>query len=454
MELKVKPVLTYGVYQRREATSWRPWGGLQTEEDAKKEARRIEEELKSLSSSASFPLEVLPLSSLRTSDDVSLTKKELSSSDITLIYAAGGDKKVLETLVSCSRWSLIFVRHKSGPLYLWYEVVHPSFLRKRTDNFRQSGMDVDDVVVDESEELMWRLRALYGLKNTLGSKIISIGPPGGWGQGARAVSLAQQRWNLEIITVSYPELERRIKEVKGNSNFLKQAQRQAEEYLSQKEISLETEKKFVVNAFLLHRVFKDLLGEFDAKAITVGECMSTIIPIAETTACLTLSLLNDEGYLAFCESDFVVIPSGILLHHISGKPVFLNDPTYPHNGIVTLAHCTAPRKMDGQNYENARILTHFESDYGAAPKVEFTKGQKVTMIVPDFDEEVWVGFKGKIVGTPLLPICRSQADVEIDGDWRKLLKEMRGFHWMMGYGDYLREVGYALKKAGVNFVTI
>ncbi|RKY91744.1 sugar isomerase, partial [candidate division KSB1 bacterium] len=116
MELKVKPVLTYGVYQRREATSWRPWGGLQTEEDAKKEARRIEEELKSLSSSASFPLEVLPLSALRTSDDVSLIKKELSSSDITLIYAAGGDKKVLETLVSCSRWSLIFVRHKSGPL--------------------------------------------------------------------------------------------------------------------------------------------------------------------------------------------------------------------------------------------------------------------------------------------------------------------------------------------------
>jgi L-fucose isomerase-like protein len=37
----------------------------------------------------------------------------------------------------------------------------------------------------------------------------------------------------------------------------------------------------------------------------------------------TLALLNDEGLIAFCESDFVVIPSGILLHYISGKPVFL-----------------------------------------------------------------------------------------------------------------------------------
>ncbi len=82
------------------------------------------------------------------------------------------------------------------------------------------------------------------------------------------------------------------------------------------------------------------------------------------------SLLNDAGYLAFCESDFVVITSGILLHYASGLPVFLNDPTYPHDGIVTLAHCTAPRKMDGRRAERAKILTHFESDYGAAPKVE------------------------------------------------------------------------------------
>ena len=76
--------------------------------------------------------------------------------------------------------------------------------------------------------------------------------------------------------------------------------------------------------------------------------MGTIMPMAETTACLPLSTLNDDGYLAFCESDFVVIPSGMLLANISGKPMFLNDPTYPHDGIITLAHCTGPRKMDGK----------------------------------------------------------------------------------------------------------
>ena len=178
------------------------------------------------------------------------------------------------------------------------------------------------------------------------------------------------------------------------------------------------------------------------------------MPMSETTACLPLSLLNDEGYLAFCESDFVVIPSGVLLHYISGKPVFLNDPTYPHDQTVTLAHCTAPRKMDGKHLERAKIMTHFESDYGAAPKVEMRLGQKVTNLVPDFASRKWVGFSGVIVGNPFLDICRSQIDVRIDGDAAALLQEMKGFHWMTAYGLYLPETAYALHKVGVALLDV
>jgi L-fucose isomerase-like protein len=167
-----------------------------------------------------------------------------------------------------------------------------------------------------------------------------------------------------------------------------------------------------------------------------------------------LSLLNDAGYQAYCESDFVVIPSGVLLHYISGLPVFLNDPTYPHGNIVTLAHCTAPRKMDGQRCERTKVLTHFESDYGAAPKVEMKIGQVCTNLVPDFASKKWVGFQGTIVANPFLDICRSQVDVRINGDGDALMREMKGFHWMLSYGDYLKECGYALKKAGVEFLDV
>jgi hypothetical protein len=182
--------------------------------------------------------------------------------------------------------------------------------------------------------------------------------------------------------------------------------------------------------------------------------MSTIMPMSETTACLPLSLINDSGALAFCESDFVVIPSGILLHHISGTPVFLNDPTYPHDGVITIAHCTAPRRMDGKRLEKATILTHFESDYGAAPKVEMQIGQVMTVLDPDFGCKRWIGFRGKVEANPFMAVCRSQVDVTIEGDCETLAQEMCGFHWMTGYGDYLKEVGYALGKMDIGWLNL
>ena len=71
-------------------------------------------------------------------------------------------------------------------------------------------------------------------------------------------------------------------------------------------------------------------------------------------ACLSLGLLNDEGYAAFCESDFVVVPAGIFLRYLTGKPVFMHNSTFPHGGMVTCAHCTAPRRMDGSAADDRR----------------------------------------------------------------------------------------------------
>jgi len=311
-------------------------------------------------------------------------------------------------------------------------------------------MDVNDVVVDSYEELAYRLRALRGLKNTLGKKIVAIGGAGGWGAGGeKAPEISRNLWKLDIVDFSYKDLAPRLNAARQDAALAARALADTKRLLGESQVSLHTKESFLSNAFILTEVFKDIMDEAKTDAITVQHCMGTIMPMSETTACMPLSLLNDEGYLAFCESDFVVIPSGILLHYISGLPVFLNDPTYPHDNVVTLAHCTAPRKMDGKRAEPTKILTHFESDYGAAPKVEMTLGQVCTNLVPDFDCKKWVGFEGKIVGNPFLDICRSQVDVRIQGDCAALLQEMKGFHWMMSYGNYLKETAYALRKLGV-----
>lgn len=451
--LVVQPVLLYRLYEPREATSWRPWGALHDESDVAGEIQRITEELTQMRAEAEFPLTVLPLA--RVSDAAQAEALKQTPADVQLIYAATGDHGTFHALLSQDRHNLVFVRHRSGPVYLWYEIVHPHMLRKAVDEFGEPNLRTEDVVVDEHAEVLWRLRALYALKNTVGARIVAIGGPGGWGQGGKAApELARARWNMDIVDVSYEALGPRIIALRDDAAAMARFEKQAAEYLQLPRTRLEAAPEFVTGAFLLNELFEELMEEAGASAITVNECMTTIIPLSKTTACLTLTLINDAGKLAFCESDFVVIPSGFLLHHIASLPVFLHNPTYPHKGMITLAHCTAPRKMDGKHLEPARIQTHFESDYGAAPKVDMQVGQRVTVLNPDFAAERWMGFCGTILDNPDMDICRSQIDLAIDGDDKVLAEQMRGFHWMLAYGDHLKETGYALDKADIGWFNL
>ena len=458
-KLKVQPVLMYRVSQRRHATSWKSWGDVQTEQAATEETGRISNELKFLSSNADFPLEVLPIVKVKTAEEALEVHK--NDYDVIIVYPATGSGNMLRACFAKQKDkdTIIFVRHHSGSTYYWYEALSVRYLKTDENESEQNSrldhgdVHVDDVVVDDTGELLWRLRALYGIKNFIGTRIVALG--GSWGKyDSKAPAVAREKYKIEIIEVGYNDAAPRIKSIQKDRNLVSKAEKWAQKYSTIAGTTIMTDKKFMVNTFLLYCVFKELMQQNSATAFTIKECMSTVIPIAQTTPCLTLSLLNDEGMLAFCESDFVVIPSGILLHYISGKPVFLHNSTFPHNAVVTCAHCSAPRRMDGVHYEPAKILTHFESEYGAAPKVEIPEGQVVTFIDPEYSSGRWVGFKGIVKSNPFLDICRSQQDVEIQGDWKKLKKEVRDSHWVSVYGDYLKECGFAARKLALQWENI
>jgi hypothetical protein len=444
--LKVLPVLVWDHAKPKPMRSWRHWGGIENPDQAAEEVARITKELAGIAKKADFPVEFAEVASVHDVKTMA-DSPELKAADVVVVYGAGHR---VEGCQDFGKDIIFFQRHRSGPVYLQYEIVSPRFLRQHKDELALTQITFDDVVTDSPDELTWRLRSLCGLKNTKNAKILCIGGPGGWAQPSGVIpELVKKVWNLDMPTVTYDDLGRLIKDARADDKAVALAKKRADVYLQDQGTALETKREFVDNCFLLDQVFRNLMTEAECRAITIQGCMSTIMPIAQTSACLTLSTLNDDGYLAFCESDFVVIPSGILLANISGLPVFLNDPTYPHDGVITLAHCTGPRKMDGKKIEQARIVTHFESDYGAAPKVEMPKGQMVTNIAPDFKSERWMGLRGKIVDAPFLPICRDQIDVAYDVPDQLVAERMPGFHWMTSYGDYLKELGYALRRAGI-----
>jgi len=445
--LVVKPILSFDIPKKRPQTSWRNWGGVHTQEVANEESARIEGELAKIKAAADFPVTFLPVAQVRSPQELAALT-DLAGADVLLHYAAGGPQSILEAAAKSGKNVIYFVRWKSGPVSLWYEIISPRFLHQHTDFLAVKNVDNGDVVVDSLEDLAWRLRSLVGVKNTVGSRIVAIGGAGGWST-PKAPDLAREKFKLDIQNCTYQDLGPLIKAAREDASAVNLAREQAAEYLKGQGVKLEVEAAPVENAFLLAQVFKGIMKKADCCAITVNHCMGTIMPLAQTTACLTLSILNDSGYMAFCESDFVVIPSGILAVNMSGRPQFLNDPTYPYGGIITLAHCTAPRKLDGKNPEPVRIVTHFESDYGAAPKVEMARGTKVTNIIPDFKMEKYSLLAGEIADAPFRPICRSQIDVAYKCPDEKVALNMPGFHWMTWYGEHLRETAYALKKIGI-----
>lgn len=449
--LTVKPVLVYNLDVRRELTSWRAYGGLRTQQDVQEETKRIEQELRALTAKAEFGLRFLPLSLINNDADTAAVIKE--DCDAFLVYAASGAQQWLEALAASKKPNVMFVRHRSGPVYLWYEIAHYRFLRKSEDAMKEPHMDTDDVVVDEYDDVLWRLRSLYGLKNTFGTKVLGIGGLQSYSRPGteRGPTYARNTWKFDITTCTAEQVAERLAKAKSDPNDMRRAEQQTAELLAQSGVTLTVDRKFVVNTFLALNTFKGLMAETGATCIGVADCMGSLIRLLDTPPCLVLSLLNDEGYTAFCHVDMTHTPPGVLLRHISGKPSFVANSHYPHHGIITMAHCAAPRKMNGKDYEPTTIMTHYESDYGAATKVEYTKGQVTTNLIPNLHCTKWYGFRGMIIDSPAMQMCRSQMDVRIDGDWRKLLHDLEGFHTVICYEDYLREVGYALKKVKIDW---
>ncbi|MBM4091451.1 MAG: hypothetical protein FJ276_18800, partial [Planctomycetes bacterium] len=224
--LVVKPIFTYGTYVHRDRTSWRPWGGVETPEHAEEEKARIGGEIEKLVSTADFPVKILPLSSVRSKAELEQVT-DLKEADAVVIYAAAAGGDIFDAIAATGKNIIFFVRYKSGPLYLWYEIIHPRYLRAHTDHLAKEGMTYRDVVVDSQDELLMRLRALCGLKNTFGTKIIAVGGPSGWAH-PEAPQLAKERWQLDIHTLTYDELGKLIQAARQDPKAMERARRKTE----------------------------------------------------------------------------------------------------------------------------------------------------------------------------------------------------------------------------------
>ncbi len=190
----------------------------------------------------------------------------------------------------------------------------------------------------------------------------------------------------------------------------------------------------LVKALRMYVALKGLLKEFGAGALTI-RCFDLLKH--GVTACLALSMLNDEGFVAGCEGDVPATLSMTLLSTISGSPAFMGNVAWVDEGEGTalIAHCTAPTRL-GVRYV---LRTHFESGLSVAIEAYPRRGEVVTVARLDGRSRTLRVGVGKVLNdAPITSnACRTQLLVRLR-DPGKLVREPIGNHYAVVPGDWVK----------------
>ncbi|NLI54629.1 MAG: hypothetical protein GX417_09985 [Clostridiales bacterium] len=192
----------------------------------------------------------------------------------------------------------------------------------------------------------------------------------------------------------------------------------------------ETEK-----ALRIYDALKLLVSRHRLGAVTV-RCFDLLGSVC-TTGCLALAILNAEGIYAGCEGDVPSTLSMAILGELSGRPVFMCNPSRIDTkaGHMVLAHCTLPVNMP----EEMTLTTHFESGIGVAIAGSLPVGP-CTVFKAGADLSRYYAKTGQIEKNLREPtLCRTQIQVALD-DMTYFLTDPIQNHHLVCTGAYTDEI--------------
>lgn len=289
---------------------------------------------------------------------------------------------------------------------------------------RQRGK-VGEIIHGDIATVSARIRALsaaFAARQKLsGLRLGIIGKPSDWLIASSWDSAAyKEKLGAEIVEIPMSELLDAYAKKPACSG------KWAEHFLSLGYDRTEMDKALTVYAALKHLIAKHRLT---AVTVRCFDLLGTVF----TTGCLALSILNAEGIPAGCEGDVPAAMSMAILNAVSGKPVFLCNPSRinPKAGNMVLAHCTLPADMP----YDMQLTTHYESGIGVAIAGSITEGE-CTVFKASGDLGRFYAKAGRIQTNLREPtLCRTQIQVALD-DFSYFLNEPIQNHHLVCAGDH------------------
>ena len=134
-----------------------------------------------------------------------------------------------------------------------------------------------------------------------------------------------------------------------------------------------SEKTDMLMADKTYSAIKKICQEERLDAMTI-RCFD-IVKACNTTSCLALAKLNDEGIVAGCEGDMQTLMTMLLAKKLLNEPAFMANPSILTDKTSMFAHCTVPLSMCFKT----TMRTHFESGIGVAVQGDMPLGDYTIM---------------------------------------------------------------------------
>jgi L-fucose isomerase-like protein len=180
-----------------------------------------------------------------------------------------------------------------------------------------------------------------------------------------------------------------------------------------------------------------VIREHRLDACTV-RCFDLVIE-RNTTGCLALSALLDEGVVAGCEGDLPAAMTMLWLQTMSGQPSFMANPQDldPATNTLWLAHCTIARKM----LRRYTLRSHFESSRGVGIQGELEPGPYTLARIGGSElRELFVS-DGDLLRNGASELrCRTQVQLRLDEPVGQLLAKPLGNHHVLLSGHWAKKL--------------
>ena len=347
---------------------------------------------------------------------------------VVFVATGGTERQILECAGFDAREPAILVAHPGqNSLPAALEVlarVQQLGIRGRV-HYLRGPADTDGLRrVAEAIHGQWVRRAL------LESRIGLVGQPSDWlVASSPTIETVRMVWGPTVVPIP---LESILSE--PDPEIAVRGEALAGDFRAGAEALLEPAESDLLAAGRVHAMLRRVVEAERLDAVAV-RCFDLVLR-QQTTGCLALAQLNDEGIIAGCEGDLVATVAMLWLHRMVGTLPWMANPSRVDldRGLLSLAHCTVPRRVSG----TYRLRSHFESGLGVAIQGTMPTGPVTLVRIGGARMERLRAIDGNLLGNTDHPdLCRTQVEIEVGRDLLEdLLAQPLGNHMVVVAGHH------------------